>query len=262
MARIVAVGLAGVALSIGAAKTLEDRFHRPDFPQAARLVDERAAQGHGVIHFGAGFAPFQLGRILPLYRERLRPAPGAGPDPAAVATAFQRFAVARRPVVLVELQDERGRVLTPVVAGWEQRDERVLEGNPAIIVATYAQVRGEAPPVAAAPRRVKGMLDGALRVGASVQISGWAVGPANRPVRRVLAFAGDRLVAAGVPNRTREDVGKARGIDAKDVGWVLALPGDLAPVDAGRIRVYAAAAGGVSALGVVCTPQVRELVRC
>jgi hypothetical protein len=135
----------------------------------------------------------------------------------------------------------------------------VLPGNPAIILARYAPLRAERPPSKVDPTRVTGVVDAVSRVGRAMQLTGWVVGPDNRPAQRVVAFAGDRLVAAGVPNRTREDVAKDRGIQAGDVGYVLALPADLRPSEREGIRLYGIAGGAASPLKVLCGPLVRTL---
>ena len=260
-ALIAAVTLAGTALSIGAVKTLEDRFHRPDFPAAARLLDERIGAQDLVVHFGDGFAPIVLGRILPLYTERAPAARALGPDEASVTRLFAAASAAKKRVVLVELQDHVARVHPPTVPGWEQRDRELLPGNPAMIVATYTPLRAQPPP-AVTSDRFAGSLDVVAREGGSVLLIGWAVGPRGGPAERVLAFADDRLLAAGVPDRSRPDVSEVRGVDAQDLGYALALPGDIEPAELAAIRLYAVADRVAGALPVVCTPQVRELLRC
>jgi len=69
-AMVVAVGLAGLGMGLGAAKTLQVRFHRPNTPGAAAFVDGRARPGDLVIHSGSGAQAFVLDQVMRIYYAR------------------------------------------------------------------------------------------------------------------------------------------------------------------------------------------------
>jgi 4-amino-4-deoxy-L-arabinose transferase-like glycosyltransferase len=97
-----AVAVAGFGLGLAALRTLDDSFHRPDFPGVARLLDERARPLEPIIYFGAGFTPFELGDALRAYYERPHALRGADTQQGSVASSVQAPGGGRRRFVVVQ----------------------------------------------------------------------------------------------------------------------------------------------------------------
>ena len=104
----VAVALVAVSFGIGAAKTLEDRFHRPNSPAVAHALDDRLAPGESVVYYGPGFDPFIIGDLLRIYYDEHHPARGADPSPGSFSGALERARNGRNAVPVVEFKSGRG----------------------------------------------------------------------------------------------------------------------------------------------------------
>ena len=136
IAMAAAVALAGVALTIGAIRMLDDKFHRPNIPAVARLLDERVGQGDLVVYYGGLLWPHVLRTNLPLYYQRSHLV-----STAATEDKFQRSFRGDRPrrVFLVEVQAD-GETPSPMVGGWAQVERRVFSCNPPLVVSVYQRL--------------------------------------------------------------------------------------------------------------------------
>jgi Dolichyl-phosphate-mannose-protein mannosyltransferase len=256
-----ATALVGVGLCIGTVKTLQARFHRPDYPEVADLLDARAGSDDLVVYYGAGFSPFILKDVLPVYYRRDHRIGLADVRQGSVERAVARGA---RPDRLFIAELRQGGVTPPPLApGWEQVDRRVFEGffplvvtvarrlGPGDYVLSGRSIRerdGTSVPVR--PGAGRGFVDSAAMSGGTVTVTGWAGSSDHRPVDRIVAFAGGRLVAAGLPTLARPDVGKMWGVSGDDLGFALELPARLAT---GRLEVFGIAGDGAMRMSVDCT---------
>jgi hypothetical protein len=131
--------------------------------------------------------------------------------------------------------------------------------------------RGERPPAPGCPRLtvedgsirarpgpslriarsgIEGVVDVARTEGEAFHVQGWAVRSADRrPVERVVAFAGDRLLFSAAPQLARPDVASRLGTAPDRLGFSHVLPRRLA---AGRPRVFAIAGGEAVPLTLSC----------
>jgi 4-amino-4-deoxy-L-arabinose transferase-like glycosyltransferase len=142
-----AVALAGAAFAIGAAKTLEARFHRPDFPAVASLIDRRAGEHDRVVYSGSAFTPFVLADALaPYYESRhpkviasLLPSSSRRPDTrqASLSESFARHDGVPQQVFLIQLADAAPGPPAPRVPGWEMRASDAFPGIASLTVDEY-----------------------------------------------------------------------------------------------------------------------------
>jgi hypothetical protein len=131
--------------------------------------------------------------------------------------------------------------------------------------------RGERPPAPGCPRLtiedgsirarpgrslpiarggIEGVVDIARVEGSGFHVQGWAVRSADRrPVERVIAFAGDRLLFSAAPQMPRPDVASRFATDPDRLGFSHMLPRRLA---AGGLRVFAIADGKAVGLTLAC----------
>jgi hypothetical protein len=256
---VAAAALALAAVTLGAAKTVQDRFHRPDTPAVAELLDARLAGQQPVVYYGPGLDPLTIGDLMRIYLHEHHPVRGANLEPGSLDRALAPGG-GGHPVLLVQFG--RGQP-PPVAAGWEQLEGRRFAGNPPLVVSTYARLaaarhRG----LSAAPGAISGGVDSAAQTRAALFVGGWALTRDGRPADHVLAYVGDRLVAAGVPSHDRPEVGKLRGAPGDDLGFLLALPTSLDSGERRRIRVFATSGGSTTRLGRFCQPSVRFLLGC
>jgi hypothetical protein len=251
----VAVALAVVTLVLGAAKTLEDRFHRPNSPAVARELDDRLRPGDPVVYYGSGFNPFIIGDLLRIYLQEHHPVRGANPTAGSLGRALERVHDgSSRPVPVVYFGHEPA---SPVVAGWDQLQRHVFAGNPALNVSTFARLRaGRYSGLALARGKLRGAVDSATQAEGALSLSGWALTRDSRPADHVLAFVGDRLVAATVPTRPRPDV------STEEAGFVLDLPASLDKSERASIRVIATDGKAGDVLDRYCSPTLRLLLGC
>jgi hypothetical protein len=128
----VAVGLVAVGMGIGAAKTLQPRFHRPDTRSAARFVDDRARPGDVVLHAGAGAEAFILNQLMGIAYDGAHRVVVA---PDASAKDFKRAAPGER-VFVLQMQTS-DRVVPPSVPRWEQVSHERYDGFVPVSVAVY-----------------------------------------------------------------------------------------------------------------------------
>jgi hypothetical protein len=97
---------------------------------------------------------------------------------------------------------------------------------------------------------VQGSIDDLKRDGPAIRIGGWAASAeAKRPATRVLVFAGDQLLAQGVPDIDRADiVANLKSSAVAKSGYAFRVSG--AGVDTDEIRVVAVYGGEASELPV------------
>ncbi len=119
---VAAIGLAGLGLGLGAAKTLEDRFHRPDSTSVARLVDDRARAGDLVLHSGSGAQAFVLDQIMRIKYARNHRVLVA---PELSSADFAAGGPGR--VFLVQMKNSE-QVVPPRFPLWEQLERRTYAG--------------------------------------------------------------------------------------------------------------------------------------
>jgi 4-amino-4-deoxy-L-arabinose transferase-like glycosyltransferase len=256
----VAVGLVAVALGIGAAKTLEDRFHRPDSPGVARALDSRLGPGQSVVYYGPGFDPFVIGDLLRLYYDERHPARGANVSTGSLSRALNRVGSGQGPVPVVAFEYKQPE---PVVAGWDQIARRSFAGHPTFLVSDFAPLSAERyRGLKLTTGAMQGAVDSAAQKHGTLTVSGWALTRDSRPVSHVLAYVGTRLVAAGLPNRDRPDVAKSQPTPDERVGFLLELPATLDKSERARIQVFATDGRVVSVLNRYCSARVRFLLGC
>jgi hypothetical protein len=100
------------------------------------------------------------------------------------------------------------------------------------------------------------------RAAGDVTVRGWAADGTGRPAERVIAFASDRPVAAGVPILERPDVSDVLGVPERRFGFSLAIPARVARSPDPRVRIVAVTGAGASALPVRCSPELSALLAC
>jgi Dolichyl-phosphate-mannose-protein mannosyltransferase len=264
----VAVLLATAGMTIGAVKALDADYHRPDFRSVGELLDERARPGEVVLYYGAGFDPFIARGVLPLYLDRTHRTAQAGVGQRAVVEAFGVDPAARRAfaVSLLGGAVEGG----PPVRGWRELSERVHPGVTPLAVAEYAPLRGDELQVSGdairssdgtqirvVDKRLEGAVDRSEQTELGLELGGWAMTPDRRPVDLVLAYAGDRLEAVGIPKLARPDLESSSG----GVGFALALDPEVA--EAGEpVRVFAVSGRVASPLAFYCGPDAKQVIGC
>jgi hypothetical protein len=256
----VAVALVVVALVIGAAKTLEDRFHRPDSPGVARAIDRELGPGESVVYYGPGFDPFVIGDVLRLYYDEPHPARGANVTPGSLKGALERVRNGRHAVPVVMFQH---KLPPPVVPGRDELERRSFAGNQTFILVTYAPLSAERyRGLTLTPGAVQGAVDLAKQDQGLLSLSGWALRRDLRPADHVLAYVGNRLVAAGLPNRLRPDVAKAQHLSDDEVGFLIQLPATLDKAERSRLQLIGTDGRKASVLIRYCSPEVRFLLGC
>src|SRR5215211_984187 len=253
-----AVALAAVALGIGAGRTLEERYHRPNFPDVVQLLDDRAGPRDLIVYFGAGFRPFTLAGALPDYYSERHVTRGSDERTDSAVGTF-RLARSRR-VFLVGFGGDRSEP-TPAVPGWEKVEQRFYVGNPGLVVAVYERLTGgyelakgmirrpDGPPLRIEPRQLGGVADGGAVTELAVTLSGWAA-DGHRPVDQVLAFVGPRLAAATIPTLKRTDLEHVWRVAPYDLGFSLALPRRREP--GGKLALYGVSGGVAGPLELAC----------
>lgn len=265
-----AIALAGVGISIGAARTLETRFHRPNLPAVAQMLDHRAEPDDLIIYYGVRLWPHYLRAHLVQNYERAHSARVAL-TPQQIRRGFEPRKGRR--VLLVELHTDEGTRL-PVVAGWAPVEQRGFGGNPPIIVTLYWQIRprsfivtsqgirGDGGVVLPIRRgRLKGHVDGAETTADAVKLRGWVATAEDRPAERVLAFVRRHLAAANWPDTERPDVARSLDTQPDDLGFWLALDKNLVRESPGPIQVFGLANGVASELDFPCPPG-EKVVGC
>ena len=97
---------------------------------------------------------------------------------------------------------------------------------------------------------VQGAIDDLVRDGPAIRVGGWAASAeAKRPATRVLVFAGDQLLAQGVPDIDRDDiVANLNSSAVAKSGYAFRVSG--AGIDTDDIRVVAVYGGEASELPV------------
>ena len=141
VAMVTAVGLAGFGMGWGAAKTLEDRFHRPNAPSAARLVDEQARAGDLVVHSGSGAEAFVLDQIMRIHYSRNQQ---VVVDPELSPADFKTGADRGR-VFLVQMTSSE-LVVPPGFPLWERVEQRTYAGFVPLRLTVYQRRSSSRPP--------------------------------------------------------------------------------------------------------------------
>jgi hypothetical protein len=256
----IAVALVAVAIGIGAAKTLEDRFHRPNSPAVARALDEQLGPGEKVVYYGPGFDPFVIGDVLRIYYDEHHPASGADLSPGSFSGALERARNGQDAVPVVQF--ETG-VSPPVARGWDELARRSYAGNQTLILATYAPLDAALYRGLSLSGGAKlGAVDSAKQEHGTLTVGGWALTRDLRPVDHVLAYVGKRLVAAGLPNRLRADIGKQHHLANTEVGFQLELPATLDKAERARLLVLGTDGREASVIARYCGADVRFLLGC
>jgi 4-amino-4-deoxy-L-arabinose transferase-like glycosyltransferase len=254
-AAAVAAVLAIVALGIGAAKTLEDRFHRPDSPGVAHALDAREQPGDPVVYVGPGLDPLIIRDLLKPYLREDHRVIGADQTEPSLRAALDR--AGPRPVPVVQL-DHGGP--PPVALGWDQLQRRRFAGTQPLALWTFAPLR-KSPyrSLSLAAGKADGAVDYAIQESDTLSLRGWSLTPASHPADHILAFVGKRLVAAGLSTLVRSDVAQAGG---QRVGFLIVLPASLTKLERSRLRVLAVDGRVARPLPRFCSPQVKLLLGC
>jgi hypothetical protein len=108
-------------------------------------------------------------------------------------------------------------------------------------------------------KRLEGAVDRSARTDLGLELGGWARTADGSPVDLLLAFAGDRLEAVGIPTRDRP--GLNPGGSVEDLGFALALDPDAVAADA-PVRVLAVAGGVASPLAFYCGADAQQAIGC
>ena len=131
VAMVAATALAGLGMGLGAAKTLEDRFHRPDTPSVARVVDERARDGDLVLHSGPLAEAFMLDQIVRIQYTRSHRVVVA---PQLSAADFE----AGNPAHVFLVQMNRSEPFTPPrYPRWKRLEQRTYPGFVPLTLSIY-----------------------------------------------------------------------------------------------------------------------------
>jgi hypothetical protein len=148
----------------------------------------------------------------------------------------------------------------PVALGWDQLDRRPFAGTQPLALWTFSPL-SKAPyrSVSLAGGKAEGAVDFAVQQSGTLSLRGWSLTPASHPADHILAFVGDRLVAAGLPTLVRSDVAQAGG---QHVGFLIVLPASLTKPERSRLRVFAVDGRVARPLPRFCSPQVKLLLGC
>jgi hypothetical protein len=256
----VAVVLAAAALCIGAAMTLQDRFHRPNSPALARALDDRLGPRDAAVYYGPGLDPLIMAQLLSVYLREPHPVEGAAEGGASLRHALARARDGPRAIPLVEF--DHGQ-LPPPAPGWDQLEHRQFAGHPTLVLASYAPLSEQRyRDLRLVPGSAIGAVDSAALANGILTVSGWALTRDSQPVAHMLAFVHGRLLAAGVPNRSRPDAAEVHHVSTDLVGFQLELLGSLDATERGLIRVIATDGRTGAQLPRYCSPQVRQLLGC
>lgn len=266
------VGLAAAAVGVGAIEAEEDRYSRPDYDDAAQFVDEVAGRDDRVVYRGAGVDAASLADSLRPFLSR-RHASAFLSDPA-------QWSRARRSSDLVVVSISGiGKPLQPLppAPGLVKVADRELPGMQWLEVAlyrvdrlggphAYRLERGRIVPASGAPiairqGNVEGLVDGSLVTPErTLELHGWAH-VQQRPVDKIVAFAGGRLVYAGVPSISRPAlVGPSDSAEA--LGFEFAVPRKALRRANPPVEVYALANEVAAPLEYWCEPQADQVIGC
>jgi Sulfatase len=132
------------------------------------------------------------------------------------------------------------RALAPLTTGQGEQFRLVQSGGATALEAGSRRIE-------VSKGNLQGYVDQFLHDDQGVRLGGWAVDDhGNKPVKRILVFAGDRLVAEGAPSVERPDVAKNLGGQAKMSGFGLRVP--LQGVDPSQLSVFALSGGEAAKL--------------
>jgi hypothetical protein len=256
----VAIAAVTVGIGIGAAKTLENRYQRPDSPAVAAAVDARLGEGGKVVYYGHGFDAFILGDLLDLDYAQPHGSQGAVPEEeGSLRRALERAGRRERSIPVVQFAHLSE---APPLSDWELVARRDYPGTEAIVLSTFvpldaARYRG----LTVGRGVVEGALDGAAEADGGLQLSGWALTRDSRPVDHVLAYVGTRLVAAGIPNLERPELADSRDLSDAEVGFAIEAPA-MTAAERARVRVIGTDGRRASVLVRYCSDAVRDLLGC
>ena len=93
-----------------------------------------------------------------------------------------------------------------------------------------------------------------------ITFGGWAAHD-NKPVQKILAFAGGRLVYNGIPNLPRPGVASTSG-SGEGLGFEFSVPVRRLPQPTTGVRVYALSDGAAVPLKYWCPPQAQQVAGC
>ncbi len=125
----VPLALATAGLAIGTVKSEQDRWSRPDFPEAADFIDAAAGPRDRVVYSGAGLEGYSLAQALrPYLTERHRSEFTDDPE---------RWAGAPRVVVVTAGPTGEPAPALPAARGLAKVEERELPGLSSLRVALY-----------------------------------------------------------------------------------------------------------------------------
>jgi hypothetical protein len=129
----VPLALATAGIAIGTVKSEQDRWSRPDLPEAADYIDAEAGPGDRVVYSGAGLEGYNLAQSLkPYLSEQHRPA--FTDDP-------KRWAGSPRVVVVAAGPTGQPAPALRAPPGLAKVDERELPGLSSLRVALYRAER-------------------------------------------------------------------------------------------------------------------------
>jgi 4-amino-4-deoxy-L-arabinose transferase-like glycosyltransferase len=253
-----AAAVAIVALAIGAGMTLQDRFHRPNSPEVARELDARLGHGGAVVYYGPGLDPLIIGHLLEIYLREPHRIVGATETEQSLRQGLVSAGKAGDPALVVAFDYGRGAA----AAGWDQLERRRFPGEQRYLLSAYSPLRPDRyTGLRAASRPVEGAVDSAVEADGTLRVGGWAVMRDSGPAEHLLAYVGDRLVGASVPNVSRPDVAAHTSATTDLMGFVLELP-RLDGADAHRLRVLAVDGGTAAPIPRYCSATVRAVLGC
>ncbi len=272
IAAAVAVSLAGLGFAIGAARTLEERFHRPNFRAVARVLEDPAKPRGLIVYYGS-IETLLIQAGVKLHTERPHRSFGVSAGEGALARTFTlKGEAAVRAFVVADATDGK---LPPPVPRWQLTDHRIFQGFAPVRVLAYKRLRtgayelgsrtirrptGGAIPIASRPDA--GVIDVAEVSSRAFVMTGWASSADHEPVDRVLGFIGSRLVAAGIPTVKRPDVGAHLAAPPEDLGYQLAIPKELVRRRGTKVSLFAVSDGAAAPLPYGCNTPVPQVAGC
>jgi hypothetical protein len=264
------VALAAAAVGAGTFAAERDRYSRPDYAGAAQFVDRVAGRDERVVYRGPTLDAINLADSMRPYLER--------PHGAAFVDDPARWKRHSPHVVVVGVSPigEQWQPLPPA-PGLVKVADRVFPAIRWLEVAVYGVDRLSGPrayriepdrivPASGAPIEIRdggveGLVD-ASRVTpeGTVEFGGWAHTD-HGPVDKILAFAGRRLVYAGIPSVTRRDAsGESR--DGEALGFKFTVPRAALRRANRAVDVYALAGGAAVRLEYWCAAEASQVVGC
>lgn len=270
---LVALALAATGLVIGTAKNLDPSRARPNYPDVARYVDDVARGRDRVFFHPAGFGGAATALALKVYY--------AQPHRNDFITSPEQWVSLRNSsrVVVVSTggigkpledpprvrrlrlaQEHQYPGILPLTVGVYRFDP--LTGRHAYRLVGNRIIPATGPPIPIRHEGIEGLVDHSERVNGSIDLAGWTH-RGGRPVDKVLAFAGRRLVHQEAPNLDRPDLAKSLHRSASQLGFQFTVRiGELRSSTGNSVQVFAVAHGIAVPLDYWCGAGADQVVGC